>query len=130
MSSLLSTLVDNLSAWLHDKKCKKCKSCYEYTSTEDKKLICKCIDCNRNYELRFNIDLINRFADTYKFCNKAINKFILLLKKVIYLYEYMDSWKRFDEESLPNKEDFYSSLNMEDITNVDCKDAKKYIWRI
>ena len=33
-------------------------------------------------------------------------------------HEYMDSWKRF-EKSLPNKEDFYSILNMEDITDVD-----------
>ena len=34
-------------------------------------------------------------------------------------HEYMDSWKRFNEKTLPNKEDFYSILNMEDITNVD-----------
>ena len=26
----------------------------------------------------------------------------------------MDSWKKFDETSLPKKEDFYSKLNMED----------------
>ena len=31
----------------------------------------------------------------------------------------MDSWERFDETSLPNKEAFYSSLNMENITDVD-----------
>ena len=55
MSSSLSTLVHNLSAWLHDKKLKKCKPCYEYTSTEDKKLICKCIGCSKNYELRFKL---------------------------------------------------------------------------
>ena len=29
----------------------------------------------------------------------------------------MDSWQRFDE-TLPDKEAFYSSLNMEDITDV------------
>ena len=28
----------------------------------------------------------------------------------------MDKWERFDEKLLPKKEDFYSSLNMEDIT--------------
>ena len=28
----------------------------------------------------------------------------------------MDSWERFDETSLPDKEAFYSTLNMEDIT--------------
>ena len=29
----------------------------------------------------------------------------------------MDSWERFNEISLPEKEAFYSSLNMEDITD-------------
>ena len=37
----------------------------------------------------------------------------------------MDSWERFDETSLPDKEAFYSSLNMEDITDVDYRDAKR-----
>ena len=31
----------------------------------------------------------------------------------------MDSWERFDETSLPDKEAFHSSLHMEDITDVD-----------
>ena len=37
----------------------------------------------------------------------------------------MDSWKRFDETLLPNKEDFYSSVNMDDITDVDYKHVKR-----
>ena len=36
----------------------------------------------------------------------------------------MNTWKRFDEASLPNKEKFYSSLNMEEITDVDYMHAK------
>ena len=48
----------------------------------------------------------------------------MLLRKGVYPYEYMDNWKRFDETSLPNKEAFYSSLNMEDITDVDHRHAK------
>ena len=39
----------------------------------------------------------------------------------------MDSWIRFNETSLPDK-DFYSNLNMEDITDVDYKHAKK-VWK-
>ena len=39
----------------------------------------------------------------------------------------MDSWKRFDETSLPDKETFYSSLNMEDITDVDHRHAKRVL---
>ena len=36
----------------------------------------------------------------------------------------MDSWERFNETSLADKEAFYSNLNMEDITDVDYKPAK------
>ena len=36
----------------------------------------------------------------------------------------MDSWPRFYETSLPDKEDFYSNLNMEDITDVDYRHGK------
>ena len=49
----------------------------------------------------------------------------MLLRKGGYPYEYMDSWERFDETSFPNKEAFYSSLNMEDITDVDHRHAKR-----
>ena len=31
----------------------------------------------------------------------------------------MDSWERFNETSLPSKEDFYSYLNMENIDDID-----------
>ena len=37
----------------------------------------------------------------------------------------MDSWEKFDETSLPDKEAFYSSLNMEYITDVDHKHGKR-----
>ena len=36
----------------------------------------------------------------------------------------MESWERFDETSLSDKEAFYSSLNMEDITDIDYRHAK------
>ena len=31
----------------------------------------------------------------------------------------MDNWERFNETSLPNKDFFYSSLNMENIDDID-----------
>ena len=37
----------------------------------------------------------------------------------------MDNWERFDEISWPDKEAFYSNLNMEDITDVDYRHAKR-----
>ena len=39
----------------------------------------------------------------------------------------MDSWKRFKEESLPDKESFYSELNKEHITDEDYAHAQK-VW--
>ena len=37
----------------------------------------------------------------------------------------MDSWERSDETSLPDKEAFYSDLNMEDITDIDYRHANR-----
>ena len=42
-----------------------------------------------------------------------------MLRKDVYPYKYMDSWEKFNENSLPIKEDFYSDLNMEDIEDID-----------
>ena len=42
-----------------------------------------------------------------------------MLRKGVYPDEYMDSWERFNETSLPSKKDFYSSLNMENIDDID-----------
>ena len=39
----------------------------------------------------------------------------------------MDSWKRFKEESLPDKESFYSKLNKEGISDEDYAHAQK-VW--
>ena len=36
----------------------------------------------------------------------------------------MDDWEKFNETSLPEKEDFYSHSNMEDITDTDYAHAK------
>ena len=40
----------------------------------------------------------------------------------------MDNCERFVEESLPNKDCFYSELNKEDITDEDHKHAQK-VWK-
>ena len=45
--------------------------------------------------------------------------------KDVYPCEFMDDWKKFNETSLTEKEDFYSHLNMEDFTDVDYIHAKR-----
>ena len=61
----------------------------------------------------------------------------MLLKNGVYPYEYMDDWEKVNENSLPENEDFYSHLAIEDITDPDytcvkrvCKDfeIKKFRW--
>ena len=107
MSTSLSSLLGNISDGLHCNKCTSCKSYFDYMKVENNQLIFKCLNCNKNYN-DFNKELINRFSNTYKFCNGKINKFILLIRKGVYPYEYINSWERFNETPLPNKEDFYS----------------------
>ena len=82
--------------------------------------------CNKNYQHKFHQKLKEQFFITYK------NKFILLLRKSVYPDEcmniwMMDNWKKFNERSLPGKKkkDFYSHLNMKDITDADYAHAKR-----
>ena len=70
-------------------------------------------------------EAIKKFLITNKFCNGNLNKFVLLLRKGVYFYEDMDSWGKFGETTLPDKEAFYSKLNLEDITNKDYAHAHK-----
>ena len=86
---------------------------------KNEKLLLKCFNCNNYYKKKFNKDLIKKFKNTYSFCNNVLNKFILLLRKGVYPYEYIDSWEKFNEKSLPSIKEFYSNLNMEDIDDID-----------
>ena len=64
--------------------------------------------------------LIKRFYNTYQLSENDIDKFkLLLLRKGVYPYEYMDSWKKFNKTELPSKDMFYSTLNLEDISDDD-----------
>ena len=49
----------------------------------------------------------------------TINLFVFIVKFIVYPSEYMDDWEKFNETLLTEKEDFYSHLNMEDITDTD-----------
>ena len=73
---------------------------------------------------KFDDKLQERFFGTHKFSNHDNNKFILILRKVVCLYEDMDDWEKFNKTSLPEKDNFNSHLNMEDITNTDYAHAK------
>ena len=66
---------------------------------------------------KINKDLKKQFVITYNYYKSNINKFILMLQKDIYPYEYMDNWEKVSKTSSPKNEDFCSSLSMKDITD-------------
>ena len=112
MSSSLSELVDSMSGIFNIIKCK--------SFTENN----RCEQCKKLIER-----LIEKFPNVYQFCNGNLNKFVLLLRKGVYPYEYMDSWVKVDETPLPPKKTFYSNLNLEDISGEDYAHVQK-VWDV
>lgn len=51
------------------------------------------------------------------------HSFDLVRKKGIYCYDYIDSWKRYDETRLPEPSFFYNKLTSESISDKDYKHA-------
>ena len=50
----------------------------------------KCLCYRKSYQQNFDEKLRERFLNTPKYSNHDNNKFILLLRKGVYPYEYMD----------------------------------------
>ena len=68
-------------------------------------------------------------AEALKYTNKRFQKekFKLMTRKGVYPYDYMDSFEKFNKTELPTKEEFYSILNNEHITDEDYSHAQK-VW--
>ena len=73
--------------------------------------------------------LIRKFSNIYKFCSGDLSKFIMLLRKGVYSYEDMDNWENFDQTTVPPKEDFYSKLYLEGISDADYANTQK-VWEV
>ena len=111
-------------------KCKYCDCFLECANFKDDLIEYKCLICNKIYWGKFDEKLKDSFFNTYKFSIFDNKKFIAFLWKGVYPCEYMDDWEKFNE-TLPEKEDFYSPLNMKNITDADyvhtqkvCKDIE------
>ena len=88
----------------------------------------KCLSCNRNYSNKLDEELKKKFKNTFKFSNNDIKKFILLLRKSVYPYKYVNDWEKFNETTLPEKKkkkEIYSYLNMEEIPDADYMHGKR-----
>ena len=71
----------------------------------------------------------NLSDDAFKYTREEFEneKFSLMKKKGVYPYDYMDSFKKFKNKKLPTKEEFYSIMNDESISDDDYKHAQK-VW--
>ena len=99
-----------------------------FVGSKNNRLIQRCKECKKQWKRPIE-GLIEKFPSVSQFCNGNLNKFVLLLRKGVYPYECMDSWEKFDETSIPPKEDFYSELNLEAISDEDYAHAPK-VWDI
>ena len=96
VANSLSSLVDNLAEGIHRIKFKNCDCFLEYESVKENLIKYKWLSCNKEYSNKFDEKLKKRFKNTFNISNNDINKFILLLKKGIYPYEYLDDWESFN----------------------------------
>ena len=124
MASSLSNLVVNLAEEIHKIKCINCDCFLEYESVKDNLIKNKCLSCKRNYSKKLDKKLKKWLKNAFKFSNNDTNKFILLWRKGVYPYDYMNDRDKFNETVLP-QEEFYSNLNMEDITDAYYMHAKR-----
>ena len=77
-----------------------------------------------------SLDKLVKGTDEFPIMNEMMpeeNKRQLLLKKGIYPYKYMDSFERFHETQLPEKEKFYPSLSGKGITDEEYAHANQ-VW--
>ena len=61
---------------------------------------------NKDYQQKFDEKLKERFFNTYTFSNHNNNNFILLLRKGVYPFVYIDDWKKFNKTLSPEKKKF------------------------
>ena len=105
----------------------------------------RCVANNMEKYITFSVGGL-RFIDSLNFLQGSLDSLVkatpqekltntpkiakgsdLLFKKGIYPYEYMDSWERFSETALPDKDKFYSKLNDEHITDEEYVHAQR-VW--
>ena len=68
-------------------------------------------------------------GDVFKYTSQVFpnDKLELMKKKGVYPYDYMDCWQKFSDTKLPEKDEFYSLLTDENISDEQYKHAQK-VW--
>ena len=109
----------------------------------DNKIPFSCLPRNSNKFISLQIGSFI-FKDSYLFLNKSLDyltgtindddrislkqefgkNYQLLTKKGIYPYDYFDNTKKYNEQKLPNKEEFFNKINNKNISDEDYEHAK------
>ena len=123
---------------------------YEYTNKKGQKcqMNINAIPNNMEKYMAFMLGNHLTFLDSFQFMSSSLEKLVrnlpkeslkytskvfkgnkldLMARKGVYPYDYMDSFDKFNEQ-LPNKEEFFSILNDEHISDDDYEHAKK-VWK-
>ena len=124
------------------------KHAYKNKRGEECHMNINCIPNNMEKYLAFMLGNHLVFLDSLQFMNSSLDNLIknlpdeafkytkqefekeqfnLMKRKGIYPYDHMDSFDRFNETQLPEKQDFYSILNNEHISDEQYKHAQN-VW--
>ena len=124
------------------------KHAYKNNKGEEKQMNINAIPNNMKKYMAFMLGNHLTFIDSFQFMSSSLDKLVsnlpaealkytskrfqkeklnLVTRKGIYPYDYMDSFEKFNKTELPTKEEFYSILNNEHISDEDYCHAKK-VW--
>ena len=123
------------------------KHTYKNNKGEEKQMNINAIPNNMEKYMAFMLGNHLNFIDSFQFMSSSLDKLVsnlpresfkytskefkdekfnLMTRKGVYPYDYMDSFDKFNEK-LPTKEDFFSIMNNEYITDKDYQHAKT-VW--
>ena len=123
------------------------KHTYKNKRGEETQMSINAIPNNMEKYMAFMLGNHLTFIDSFQFMSSSLDKLVsnlprgsfkytsqvfkgkkldLMARKGVYPYDYMDSFEKFNEK-LPSKEDFYSILNNEYISDEDYKHAQN-VW--
>ena len=124
------------------------KHAYKNNKGEEKQMNINAIPNNMEKYMAFMLGNHLTFIDSFQFMSSSLDKLVsnlpaealkytskrfqneklnLMTRKGIYPYDYMDSFEKFNKTELPTKEEFYSILNNEHISDEDYCHANK-VW--
>ena len=125
------------------------KHTYKNNKGEEKQMNINAIPNNMEKYMAFMLGNHLTILDSFQFMSSSLDKLVsnlpndalmytseefqdkklkLMSQKGVYPYDYMDSFDRFDEQTLPAKKEFYSIMNDQHILDEDYNHAQN-VWK-